>query len=270
MGGSIFIAMLAAVFLWWFSTGAILLVVRITENFNFLTKLKVCIFSLPVLVLGLFGIWKTSFNLTILDSYLAFVSALLVWGWIELTFLTGVITGPNKSQCPKNITLFEKFIRAWGTLAYHEISLLLGLGIVTLLGYAQGNQFGIWTFTVLYFARIFAKLNLFLGVPHVNAEFIPQGLSHLKSYFKISKLNWFFSVSVTLLTLTTVFWVERLFAVQNSYETVGFSLLFTISLMALLEHWFMVLPIPDARLWRWMLPKTKTKQDYLNGDYNGF
>ena len=60
-----------------------------------------------------------------------------------------------------------------------------------------------------------------------------------------------------------------LFAVQNSYEIIGFSLLFAISLMALLEHWFMVLPIPDARLWRWMLPKTKSKQDYLSEDYNG-
>ena len=270
MGGSIFIAVLAAVFLWWFSTGAILLVVRLMENHSLSAKLKACIFSFPILALGLWGIWKTSSSLTILDSYLAFVSALLVWGWIELTFLTGVITGPNKSQCPKNITLFEKFIRAWGTLAYHEISLLLALGIVIFLGYAEGNHFGIWTFTILYFARIFAKLNLFLGVPHINAEFIPQALSHLKSYFKISKLNWFFSISVTLLTLITVYWVERLFSVQNSYETIGFSLLFAISLMALLEHWFMVLPIPDARLWRWMLPKTKTKQDYLSEDYNGF
>ena len=270
MGGSIFIAMLAAVFLWWFSTGAILLVVRLLENHSLLTKLKVCIFSLPILALGLWGIWETSSSLTILGSYLAFVSAIIVWGWIELAFLTGVITGPNKSQCPKNITLFEKFIRAWGTLAYHEVSLLLALGLVICLAYGQENHFGIWTFAVLYFARIFAKLNLFLGVPHVNAEFIPQALSHLKSYFKISKLNWFFSISVTLLTLTTVCWVERLFAVQNSYETIGFSLLFAISLMALLEHWFMVLPIPDARLWRWMLPKTKTKQDYLSEDYNGF
>ena len=135
--------MLAAVFLWWFSTGAILLVVRLMENHSLSAKLKVCIFSLPILALGLWGIWKTSSSLTILDSYLAFVSALLVWGWIELTFLTGVITGPNKSQCPRNITLFEKFIRAWGTLAYHEISLLLALGIVIFLGYAQGNHFGI-------------------------------------------------------------------------------------------------------------------------------
>ena len=269
MGGSIFIAMLAAVFLWWFSTGAILLVVRLTESVNILTKLKVCILSLPILVIGLLGIWETSSNLTILGSYFAFTSALLVWGWVELTFLTGVITGPNKMQCPENISLFEKFIRAWGTLAYHELLLLIAMGVVIYLAYGNENYFGIWTFTVLYFARIFAKLNLFLGVPHINAEFIPQTLSHLKSYFKISKLNWFFSMSVTLLTLTTVCWVERLFAVQNSYEIIGFSLLFAISLMALLEHWFMVLPIPDARLWRWMLPKTKTKQDYLSEDYNG-
>ena len=119
MGGSIFIAMLAAVFLWWFSTGAILLVVRLTESVNILTKLKVCILSLPILVIGLLGIWETSSNLTIVGSYFAFTSALLVWGWVELTFLTGVITGPNKMQCPENISLFEKFIRAWGTLAYH-------------------------------------------------------------------------------------------------------------------------------------------------------
>ena len=30
--------------------------------------------------------------------------------------------------------------------------------------------------------------------------------------------------------------------------------------MALLEHWVMVLPIPDAKLWRWMLPQEKQKK----------
>ena len=97
MAGSIFIAMLAAaVFFWWFSTGSILLVVRLTENFSRLSKLKICIMSSPILLVGLWGVWTTSSNLTDVGSYLAFISALLVWAWIELTFLTGVITGPNK------------------------------------------------------------------------------------------------------------------------------------------------------------------------------
>jgi hypothetical protein len=31
-------------------------------------------------------------------------------------------------------------------------------------------------------------------------------------------------------------------------------------LLALLEHWFMVLPLPDKKLWRWMIdpPAPKT------------
>jgi hypothetical protein len=28
----------------------------------------------------------------------------------------------------------------------------------------------------------------------------------------------------------------------------------SLSALALLEHWLMVLPLPDAKLWRWMLP----------------
>jgi putative photosynthetic complex assembly protein 2 len=27
-----------------------------------------------------------------------------------------------------------------------------------------------------------------------------------------------------------------------------------LTALALLEHWLMVLPLPDERLWRWMLP----------------
>jgi hypothetical protein len=36
---------------------------------------------------------------------------------------------------------------------------------------------------------------------------------------------------------------------------VGYALLGALTALALLEHWFMVLPLPDERLWRWMLPE---------------
>jgi hypothetical protein len=36
----------------------------------------------------------------------------------------------------------------------------------------------------------------------------------------------------------------------------------------LLEHWFMVLPLPDEKLWRWMMPATKTQKKQLE-DANG-
>ena len=41
---------------------------------------------------------------------------------------------------------------------------------------------------------------------------------------------------------------------------VGFTLLSALSLLALLEHWFMVLPLPDQKLWRWMIPQPPRPQ----------
>jgi len=32
-------------------------------------------------------------------------------------------------------------------------------------------------------------------------------------------------------------------------------------LLALLEHWFMVLALPDQKLWRWMLPESPASLD---------
>jgi hypothetical protein len=43
-------------------------------------------------------------------------------------------------------------------------------------GLRAENTFGLWTFAVLYFARISAKLNLFFGVPKINTEFLPEAL----------------------------------------------------------------------------------------------
>ena len=35
-------------------------------------------------------------------------------------------------------------------------------------------------------------------------------------------------------------------------------LLDALTALALFEHWMMILPLPDAALWRWMLPSPKT------------
>ncbi|WP_306372378.1 DUF3623 family protein [Roseovarius gaetbuli] len=52
---------------------------------------------------------------------------------------------------------------------------------------------------------------------------------------------------------------------------VGFALLAAISGLALLEHWLMVLPLPDAKLWRWMLPAPKSSNDTTRPEgHHGF
>ncbi len=250
------IAALITLFAWWFSTGAILWAVkradRIGENAHFTTT----ILCLPLLGLGAFGLYATAGLATVAGVFGAFLSALAVWGWIELAFLCGVITGPNVRPCPAGIAPWERFVRAWGTIAYSEALLVVSLLIITALCWSAPNTVGMWTFVVLFFARISAKLNIYLGVPRINVEFLPSPVRHLASHFRVGPISWFFPVSITALSLALACWLERTVTQPDgSAALIGFALLSTLTALALIEHWLMVLPIPDAKLWRWMMPE---------------
>lgn len=260
MFASPWISALCALFAWWFFTGAILVVVRYADRAGAKHGLVATLLALPLLCLGVWGFAASSGQTTPSAAYIAFFSALAIWGWIELSFLTGQITGPNLYPCPDDLPEWERFIRAWGTIAYHEILLTGTLIALWLSAQDAYNAFGLWTFCVLYFARISAKLNLYFGVPRVNTEFLPEALGHLASHFRISRLNWLFPFSITALSLATACWLERLYTAPSTHEVLGFSLLSAITALALLEHWLMVLPLPDAKLWRWMLPTPKQKK----------
>jgi putative photosynthetic complex assembly protein 2 len=67
-------------------------------------------------------------------------------------------------------------------------------------------------------------------------------------------MNWLFPVSVTGLTFATGCWLERAISAPTDAILIGHILLAALTALALLEHWFMVLPLPDQKLWRWMLP----------------
>ena len=259
MIGPVGIAALVALFSWWFFTGAILLIVRGADQRGSNAHRIATLLALPTLLLGAFVFWITLEGSSPAQIYLGFLSALAIWGWIELAFLTGVIAGPNRNDAPKEIPELERFIRAWGTIAYHEMLLLAALLTVLYFGWGAENTIGLWTFVILYFARISAKLNLLFGVPRINIEFLPKPLGHLPSHFKIAQLNWVFPISITALSFATACWLERLYATGDLTSQIGFSLLASLSALALLEHWLMVLPLPDAKLWRWMLPAPNNK-----------
>jgi putative photosynthetic complex assembly protein 2 len=262
------VAILAALFLWWFSTGAILWRVRAADNAGEAAHLRSVVYGLPFLVLGVLGFRASAADPGAAGVWLAFASALAIWGWIELAFLSGVITGPNDRPCPPFAPGWERFLRAFGTIAFHE--LLLAVALVLMLAYTMEaeNAFATLTFGVLFAARISAKLNLFFGVPRIHTEFLPRPLAHLPSHFRLARMNGFFPVSVTALTLATGCWIERAISAGDPASTLGFSLLAALTALALLEHWFMVVALPDERLWRWMLPAPKTN-DRLRKDANG-
>lgn len=252
------IAALFAVFAWWFFTGAILLIVRLSDAGKSVAHARAVFLTVPFLALGFAGVVVTAGEVTLLNVYLSFLSVLMIWGWIEHAFLAGIITGPERRPCPPGLSGWPRFLRAWNTLAHHELALVGALLALILLSASQPNTFGLWAYVILFVARISAKLNLFFGVPRINTEFIPRPLQHLKTYFRQGGLSLAFPIGVTFLTLTAACFGERLIASETPPYIAGFALLTALAALAALEHWLMVLPLPDAKLWRWMLPAPKT------------
>ena len=251
-------AALSALFLWWFSTGIILWRVRRADNEGHQAHLWSVLLGLPLLLAGIVGIKESVNDTSPIGAYVAFLSALAVWAWVELAFLSGIITGPNTRHCPAGTPLAARFLRAVGTILWHEMLLIALLCYIAVLSHGADNIFGLWTFVILFFARISAKLNLFFGVPRIHTEFLPRPLAHLASHFRLAPMNWVFPLSVSALSFAAACWLERAWQAKGAGAEVGFTLLAALTLLALLEHWFMVVPLPDQKLWRWMLPDRKT------------
>lgn len=259
---SAWIAAVFAVFAWWFFTGVILYVVRHSDSTEPAAHRRAVVLALPLAALGAAGVIASVGSLTIGGVYIAFLSVLLIWGWIELAFLSGVITGPERRACPQGLTGWPRFVRAWHTLSYHEFLLVLVLLAITIATAGAENKFALWTYLILFVARISAKLNLFFGVPRINTEFVPRPLNHLKSYFRKGGVTAAFPVGVTFLSVSAACFAERLITAELPALTIGFALLTALTALAAIEHWLMVIPLPDAKLWRWMLPDTtSTKGD---------
>lgn len=255
------VAALVALFLWWFSTGAILARVRLADRAGRAAHGRSVLYALPLLVLGLWGLLVSAGGDTAGAVYAAFASALLVWGWVELAFLSGAITGPNRRVCPEGAPEWQRFLRAWGTIAYHELALLAVLTFLAWQVADAPNPFGLWVFVLLFVARISAKLNLYYGVPRIHTEFLPAPLSHLPSHFRRRTMNPVFPLSAIGLSALTAAFLGRMAAASGPPETVGYALLAAIAFLALAEHLFMVLPVADQKLWRWMLPAPKPKTE---------
>jgi len=213
--------------------------------------------SVPVLALGVAGVILSGPDAGLAGLYKGFFGALGVWAWIELSFLSGVITGPARSGCPEGIIGAPRFWRAWDALAHHEVLLLAGLAFIVVATGGAVNQIALWTYAILFFARISAKLNLFFGVPRINFEFLPVPLQHLRSHLRRGPITAFFPISVTAMTFAVACFAHALATATDPVAQTGYALLTSLCALALLEHWFMVIPLPDAKLWRWMLPAQK-------------
>ena len=259
---SIIAPILFAIFAWWFSTGLLLFVVRLIdrrEGFPSEPKfMQYCsvIGSLPVFIFGLYLFHNTLNSLSPTSIYLAFISALIIWGWLEFAFMCGVVTGTNSGSCVSQLSGWERFRLSFLTICYSEIAIGVTFMWLITFGISGQNYFGLLAFSVLFFARLSAKLNIFFGVPFINFEFLPSPIQHIATYFCVRKVTAMFPISITLMTCAAFFFLGQLFNSTDNGTSghIGYSLVLALTILALVEHWFMVLPLPDSKLWTWMLP----------------
>lgn len=249
---SVALPVLFAVFVWWFSTGIVLLLdglPRTTFRWSHLLS--------TLLGLGAFvGLAHTAPQTTTAGAFCAFTCALLLWGWHELSFLTGWVTGPRQHAADAGAQGWQRFVQAVQAILWHELAILASGLLVVAITWDAPNQVGTQTFAVLWVMRISAKLNVFLGVRNLSIELLPAHLAYLASFFRKRAMNLLFPVSVSASTVVAVWMVnEALSSPAGSARATGLLLVATLLGLAILEHWLLVLPLQATALWQWAMRK---------------
>jgi putative photosynthetic complex assembly protein 2 len=247
--GLIGLAIAYALFVWWFSTGAILMLVRARRAWHPWAMAA----ATGLAALSLWGLIATRSIATPEAALAGFTYAIVIWGFIEMSFLFGYVTGHRREPLGADLRGFPRFRQAFAVLSFHEGAILL-TGLVLIALTAQSiNAVGTWTFLILWAMRISSKLNLYLGAPNVSADMLPSHLDYLASYFSRGRVSPFFPLSVTLASLAFGVTLHAAATAPDAFHAVAMTLLATLLCLAILEHWFLVLPIRDSALWSWAL-----------------
>jgi len=260
---TIVLAIVYSTFLWWFSTGVIFyLNARPTHTFRW------SLLGATIIVIGaLYGLWITARADSLGAVLIAFTCGLLIWGWHTMTYYMGWITGPRRHRCPEGCRGWKHFRHAVETSLYHELAIIATAVLMAVLTWREPNQFGLWTFLILWGMHVSAKLNVFFGVRNLNEEFIPEHLSYLKGFFRRRSMNLLFPFSVTIGTFIAVLLAQNALDPEGSvFTSAGYTLLATLMALAVIEHWFLILPIPAEALWRWSLDPAPVVHEQGNPD----
>ena len=82
--------------------------------------------------------------------------------------------------------------------------------------------------------RVSAKLNVFLGVPNLAEQFLPDHLHYLKSFLRKKPMNLLFPVSVTGGTIVAALLIRHAVAAEaRSFDATAFTFVGALLVLAL-------------------------------------
>ncbi|MGY2047820.1 putative photosynthetic complex assembly protein PuhE [Methylobacterium sp. JK268] len=249
---------LYAVVIWWFLTGVILWLnhrPRRTHAWSFAAT--------SLALLGAFwAIARSAGAESEAGAYAAFTAALIVWGWQEMAFYMGYLTGPRRTAETPAAQGLARFGAAAATNLWHEAAIILGAVAVAYLTAGSPNRIALWTYLVLWGMNLSARLNLFLGVRNHHTEFLPEHLRYLGSFFRRAPMNALFPVAMILATgFLLVLLHPAVTESASAFKRAGHTMMATLMALAILEHGFLMLPLPSAALWGWGLSRRPAADD---------
>lgn len=234
------------VLIWWSATGAIFALDGLPrKTFRFSLGAATLVLIAALVALGL-----SAPHATPTAAFVSFAAAVGVWGWNELLFLTGFVTGPNREPARAGLSGWPRFQAAAASVLHHE-AVILASGIAVAALTAVGpNRVGLWTFMVLWAMRLSAKLNIYVGVPNPGERFLPEHLAYLAGHFRKAPVGGFFALTVTAATVTLA--LIALYGAGDdptAFEVAGVTLVATLLALAVIEHVFLALPWDSGALW---------------------
>ncbi|MEN2787912.1 putative photosynthetic complex assembly protein PuhE [Sphingomonas qilianensis] len=240
--------LLFALLMWFIGTGAVVwLDSRPAHTFR--TSLTL---AGLVAIAALALVWAKADDASTSGAYIGFGAAIVIWGWHEMSFLMGHIAGPNRAECPPGATGWARFSAATMTVIHHELAIAATAILLVALTWGAPNQAAPLTFLLLFALRLSAKFNLYLGVPNLSDEVFPAHLAYLKSYFRKRRLNALFPLSILFGSGTAGWaWISAEAAPAGSGASASATLLAGLAVLGVVEHLFLVLPLRDAKMWRW-------------------
>ncbi|MBB4211406.1 hypothetical protein CCR85_04730 [Rhodothalassium salexigens] len=235
-----------AVFLWWFSTGLILYLNR-RPRWTFKWSLAGGTLLFAGALLGLD--WSAEAT-TPAALFCSFSCGLIAWGWQELTFYLGYLTGPRKHRCAPGCSGWRHFGHALQISKYHEISIVVTGVVIAAITWGSPNQLALLTFMLVMVMHQSARINVFLGVRNVSEDWVAPHMDFLKSFLRVRPMNPFFPVS-QVVAGAAEYWLvtEAMAAPAGSATAISYTFLAAMLGLAMIEHWFLVLPLPLAGLW---------------------
>ncbi len=244
------LAVLATLFVWWFSTGVIFWLDGLPARRHRLTVSVATV----LLASALWGVWATAGDTSVRGAYLSFASGLMVWAWVEITFLTGLLTGPNRAPRPPGLAFSQRLRLAIGAILWHELVILCLVALVFALSWSGENTIAAWTVAILWIMRTSTKLNLFLGVRNTYAQLLPPQLHHIASHFTTARMNPLYPTAIAAATTLAVLLLSASMAAEATpFAATGLAILGTLAALGAIEHAFLMLPVRTEALWAWSL-----------------